>query len=83
MQTLLEDGQIVMHPFVIAEIALGSLRSQMIEAHRLYPRGMGLTDVHLLGSCLLTRGVRLWSRDASLENAALALNVRATLPKIL
>jgi predicted nucleic acid-binding protein len=103
MQTLLQDGQVVMHPFIVAEVALGSLRNRqqtfalmeslwmvrvahldeirkMIEAHSLYSRGLGLTDVHLLASCLITPGVQLWTRDASLEKAAMALGVRAILP---
>ncbi len=103
MQTLLQDGQIVMHPFIVAELALGSLRNRqqtlalmeslwmvrvahldeirkMIEAHRLYSRSLGLTDAHLLASCLITPGVRLWARDASFEKAAMALGVRANLP---
>ncbi len=103
MQTLLEDGQIVMHPFIVAELASGSLRNrhqafslmeslwmvrvahldgirQMIEAQRLCSRGLGLADVHLLASCLLTSGVRLWTCDASLERAAMQLGVRAALP---
>jgi predicted nucleic acid-binding protein len=103
MQTLLQDGQIGMHPFIVAEVALGSLRNRhqtfalmeslwmvrvahldeirkMIEAHSLYSRGLGLTDVHLLASCLITPGVQLWTRDASLEKAAMALGVRAILP---
>ncbi len=103
MQALLQDGQIVMHPFIVAELALGSLRNRqqtlalmeslwmvrvahldeirkMIEAHRLYSRSLGLTDAHLLASCLITPGVRLWTRDASFEKTAMALGVRANLP---
>jgi predicted nucleic acid-binding protein len=103
MQNALEAGQVVMHPFIVAEVALGSLRNrhqtftlmeslwmvkvahldeirQMIEAHRLYSRGLGLIDVHLLASCLITPGVQLWTRDDSLEKAAQALGVHAILP---
>jgi predicted nucleic acid-binding protein len=103
MQSLLAAGRIVMHPFVVGEIALGSLHNrqqtfslmeslwqvkvaelaevrQMIEAHSLYSRGLGLIDVHLLASCLLTPGTRLWTRDAELHKAAKALGVEAVLP---
>ena len=89
-----------MHPFVVAEIALGSLRNRrrtlepleglrqvrvaeisevrkMIEAHALYSRGIGLIDAHLLASCLLTPGTRLWTRDARLRNVARLLGVAA------
>jgi hypothetical protein len=102
MQSLLAEARIVMHPFVVAEVALGSLHNrqqtftlmeslwqvktaelgevrQMIEAHRLYSRGLGLIDVHLLASCLLTPGTRLWTRDAELRKAAQSLGLEATL----
>ena len=98
MQTLLASGQIAMHPFIVAEMALGSLKNRqstfalmeslwqvkvarldevrhMIEVHNLYSKGLGLTDVHLIASCLITPGTLLWTRDLSLERAALALCV--------
>jgi len=100
MHQLLTRDQIVMHPFVTAELALGSLRDrtrtllfldllprpevanlsevrQMIETHTLYAKGIGLTDAHLLASCLLTNGTKLWTRDAALEKAAKSLGVLA------
>ena len=98
MQTLLAAGQIAMHPFIVAEVALGSLKNRqttfalmeslwqvkvaqldevrhMIEAHQLYSKGLGLTDAHLLASCLITPGTLLWTRDASLAKAAQTLAV--------
>jgi hypothetical protein len=98
MHRLLVSDLIVMHPFVTAELALGSLRyrtktlgylellprsevasldevRQMIEAHTLYSKGIGLTDAHLLASCLLTTGTKLWTRDAALEREAKALGI--------
>jgi predicted nucleic acid-binding protein len=103
MKGLLDVGQIAMHPFVLAEIALGSLKSRqrtlpeiaalwqvktaefsevmsMIEAHRLYSRGLGLTDAHLIASCLITPGLTLWTRDAALDAASNALGIQAILP---
>lgn len=103
MQKLLGAGQIVMHPYVVAEVSLGSLKDrqgtfalmeslwqakvaelnevrQMIEAHSLYAKGLGLTDAHLIASCLITPGTQLWTRDASLGKAARALGVQANLP---
>jgi predicted nucleic acid-binding protein len=103
MQIRLASGQILMHPFIVAELALGSLPNrskmlvkldaflevkvaqlsevrQMIEAHSLYSKGIGLTDAHLLASCLLTPGTRLWTRDNALANAARALGIHADLP---
>src|SRR5271163_4023540 len=98
METLLNAGQIAMHPFIVAELSLGSLQNRtkrladldsllqvqvaqldevrrMIEAHALYSQGIGLTDAHLLASCLLSPGIRLWTRDASLERVARVLGV--------
>jgi predicted nucleic acid-binding protein len=102
MEARLRDGQIVMHPFIAAEISLSSLHNrrerlaeldalwqvkvaglnevrQMIESHALYSKGIGLTDAHLLASCLLSPGTRLWTRDKSLEQAAQALGVARAL----
>ncbi len=103
MVQLLSAGQILMHPFVVAEIALGSLKNRrkkladldmllnvkvarqsevrrMIEAHTLYAKGIRLTDAHLVASCLLTPGTRLWTRDAKLEKVAKALGILFKLP---
>jgi predicted nucleic acid-binding protein len=100
MQKLLSVGQIVMHPFIVAEIALGSLKHRhktfalmeslwqvrlaelsevrkMIEGHRLYSKGLGLTDAHLIASCLLTPGTQLWTRDSALDKAAKSLGIQA------
>ena len=98
-----EDEEIVTHPFVVAELALGSLKDRrktlaeldllthvdvadtfevrrMVDAHSLYSRGIGLVDAHLLASCLLTTGTRLWTRDTRLQAVARSLAVDANLP---
>jgi hypothetical protein len=103
MQRLLQREEIFMHPFVAAELALGSLRDrettllyldllplakvaqlnevrQMIEAHALYSKGVGLTDAHLIASCLLTTGTQLWTRDKRLRSVAESLGISASLP---
>jgi predicted nucleic acid-binding protein len=103
MANLLLAGQIAMHPFIVAEIALGSLHNRskilaemeslrsvrvatldevrhMIEAHSLYSKGIGLTDAHLIASCLLTPGTQLWTHDSNLKKVARTLNVIANLP---
>jgi len=100
MRNLLADGQIVMHPFIVAEVSLGSMRNrrrvieeldslrevsvaqlgevrQMIEDHTLYSKGIGLTDAHLLASCLLTPGIALWTRDAAMGRAAKSMGIRS------
>ena len=90
---LLGRGQVVIHPFVIGEIACGNLASRratldllqhlpravaadpdevlgFIEQRRLYGKGIGYVDAHLLASTALTSGARLWTRDARLRTAA-------------
>jgi predicted nucleic acid-binding protein len=103
MEKYLSRGQIVMHPFIVAEISLGSLRNRqttlsdmeslleakvaalnevrhMIEAHTLYSKGIGLTDAHLIASCLITPGTQLWTRDVAMKKVAAALGILIDLP---
>lgn len=103
MQKLLRNEEIVTHPFVVVELALGSLHDRaktlaeldmlpqvqvahrdevrnMIEVHALYSRGIGLTDAHLIASCLITPGTQLWTRDARLQAVAVSLHIQANLP---
>ena len=103
LANLLLAGQIILHPFIVAELALGSLHNRqkllneldalhsarvaqidevrhMIEAHSLYSKGIGLTDAHLIASCLLTPGTLLWTRDGNLKKVAQALKIAADLP---
>jgi hypothetical protein len=103
MERCLNSGQIVMHPFIVAEIALGSLHNRrkildgmeallevsvaqlgevrkMIEARALYSKGIGLTDAHLIASCLLTPGTQLWTRDSAMEKVAKSLGISVSLP---
>lgn len=47
---------------------------RFVEARRLYGRGLGWVDVHLLASALLT-GCTLWTFDKPLRRAAARLNV--------
>jgi predicted nucleic acid-binding protein len=99
LKTLLFDEQVLSHPFVIGELACGTLRKReeilsmlralpeahlleheevlsFLQARRLYGRGIGWVDAHLLASTLLT-GCRLWTFDKPLRKAAAALNVLA------
>jgi len=96
------NQNIVMHPWIVAELALGSLPKraqtiafleqlpgltiarldevrQMIETRRLYARGIGLIDAHLIASTLLNPSIRLWTRDKRLEDIAKALGISANL----
>jgi predicted nucleic acid-binding protein len=103
MRALLAQRQIVTHPYVVAELALGALRDRavtladldklvgvrvaylselraLIESHCLYSKGIGLTDAHLVASCLITVGTQLWTRDKSLATVARSLGIHAELP---
>jgi predicted nucleic acid-binding protein len=103
MVNRLGQGQIAMHPFIVAELALGSLHDRrkkledmeallevtvaqlnevrhMIEAHALYSKGIGLTEAHLIASCLMTPGTQLWTRDDALGKRAKALGIAVNLP---
>jgi predicted nucleic acid-binding protein len=65
----------------LLEITVAQLSEvrHMIESHALYSRGIGLTDAHLLASCLITPGTQLWTRDAALRKVAESLGVMANL----
>lgn len=47
----------------------------IIENHRLWGRGIGWVDSHLLASTLLS-GCELWTRDARLNHAAAVVSVK-------
>jgi predicted nucleic acid-binding protein len=80
---------VLTHPFVIGEIAFGSIRSRlevlaaldempraaiaddqevlhMIDHDRLFGRGIGYVDAHLIAAPRLRHGTRLWTRDRRL-----------------
>ena len=47
----------------------------LIESRRLYGRGIGLVDAHLLASVLLSPASRLWTRDRRLGAVARELDL--------
>ena len=92
----------MIHPFIIAELALGSLKERAethalldllpqarvaqlnevrltIEARRLYNRGIGLIDAHLIASVFINPSTLLWTRDKQLRKVAEALGIHAGL----
>jgi predicted nucleic acid-binding protein len=98
MDGLLMEQQVIMHPFVFGEIAMGSIRKRSLvlgtlskfkavrtareeevlnftAAHKLFGRGIGYIDVHLLASVQMTPGTMLWTRDKRLHAAALDLDI--------
>jgi predicted nucleic acid-binding protein len=90
--------QIVIHPFILGEIALGQIGNRdlilgdlkslpfatvatdsdvmhMIDAQRLFGRGIGYVDAHLLASALITGRTTLWTQDKRLADVAKQLGV--------
>ena len=97
LKAFLEHGDILIHPFVRGEIALGDLKSRheilsllaalpaatdvsdeevlyFIDHQKLYGRGIGWVDVHLLASAKLM-GCAVWSLDKSFVATAKALKI--------
>jgi len=93
---LLESASVLTHPFIVGEIACGTLADRkvvlellqdlpaarvadadevlaFIERHRLFGKGVGYVDVHLLAAVALSDGSSLWTRDKRLKAAAESL----------
>ena len=102
MRERLNRGEIAVHPFVIGELALGSLKDRggmlalldhlpqvrvaqarevrvAIEVRRLYGRGIGLVDAHLIASVFISPATVLWTRDGRLRRVAEELGIGAGL----
>ena len=98
LERLLENGEVVTHPFVVGELACGSLSRRasllesldalpaalvaddrevrhVVETERLYGRGVGFVDCHLLVSTRLSDGASLWTRDRRLRAIADAMRL--------
>jgi predicted nucleic acid-binding protein len=96
LETLVSFGQVLNHPFVTGELAVGDPRDwgrfgrllralpvaqiaseteflDFVASENLAAKGLGFVDVHLLASCRLRPGTRLWSRDKRLARFADAL----------
>jgi predicted nucleic acid-binding protein len=52
----------------------------MIEARGLASKGIGVTDAHLIASCLATPGTQIWTIDAALGRVAESLGIRTFTP---
>ena len=80
--SLLERSRTLAQLDTMPQARLADLREvrRMIEVRGLYAKGIGLTDVHLVASCLLTPGTRLWTRDAALAGVASTLGIDAGIP---
>ena len=96
---LLTAGDVACHPFIVGELACGSIGNReevltlllalpsldkagddevlvFIDQHGWMGRGLGLIDVHLLASCMLTR-TPIWTRDTKLADAADSVDLLA------
>lgn len=60
------------HPVRLAEVRL------MIEARGMASKGIGLTDAHLIASCLAVRGTQIWTIDGPLRRVTESLGIDAT-----
>lgn len=101
LRNLLEHARVLAHPFVLGEIACGSLSDRalvlellhdlpmtsvaepdevlgFIDRHRIYGKGLGYVDVHLLAAVALTPGATLWTRDKRLHVIATNLGQACT-----
>jgi predicted nucleic acid-binding protein len=99
LRELLEDGAVLSHPFVVGELACGSIRNRdeilghlstlpqalvaehqevlrLTQAEKLFGKGLGWMDVHLLASARLS-SVDLWTLNKRLSRAALFLGISA------
>ena len=103
---LLQQGRVATHPFVVGEIACGSLSGShadrtsiidlmrqlpkatvaqddevltFIEHHRLFAKGVGYVDTHLLASTALSHHGSIWTRDKRLLKAAESIGLAASL----
>jgi predicted nucleic acid-binding protein len=97
LRSLLDADEVLAHPFVVGELACGTLQARtailayleelpaaviadhretlsLLENERLYGRGIGWVDAHLLASARLS-GARLWTLDASLSKMAASLDL--------
>jgi len=97
LRDLLNEGQVLCHPFILGEIASGSIRNRseiltllrllpeatgatnqeamdFLELNRLFGKGLGWVDIHLLASVRLT-GIRLWTLDTQMSAAAYFLGI--------
>ena len=98
LRSVLEADQVLMHPFIVGELACGTLRRrpqiladldalpaavvaqhhevlQFVERHRLWGKGIGWIDCHLLASSILS-GCKLWTLDEALERVAAQLRLK-------
>jgi hypothetical protein len=52
----------------------------LVEFRRLYRRGIGIADLHLVASALFDKSITIWTRDRRLGDIADELGLRAAIP---
>lgn len=99
LQELLQIDEVVTHPHVRLELALGSIANRevlsdlallrqvpvaetdemfsLLELRKLYSRGIGVTDLHLIASALFDKSLSIWTRDRRLGDIAEEFGLRA------
>ncbi len=100
LQKLLLSGDVYCHPFIIGELACGSIKNRkeiisllqslpstktiddseflyFIEQNKIYSKGIGYVDIHLLASTKLEY-IKLWTDDKRLKNIANDLDLSYT-----
>lgn len=106
LQRFLAERQVLGHPLIAGELAVGSLRERQdflraiddlprpviandddvrkfIEIHKLFGRGVGYIDLHLLLSVRLTPEALLWTRDKRLHGIASEMSIAYSEPEAL
>lgn len=97
LEELLINSEVMIHPFIIGELACGSMKNRkeimgllnelpcadvaehqevlkLIEDRKLYGKGMGLIDAHLIASALISK-VRLLTMDKTLARVVAILDM--------
>ena len=97
LASYLNEGSVVIHPFIIGELACGNIKNRtkildmlgalpsipiaqqdevmhFISHNRIYGKGIGLIDAHLLASSFLAR-CNVWTMDKALGKVAKALKI--------
>lgn len=97
LEQLLNDGDVLCHPFIIEELACGNIKNRgeilsllnalpnadilnddevllFIERNNLMGKGLGLIDIHLLASTILSEAA-LWTLDTELKREAHILSM--------
>lgn len=103
LQELIIERNVMSHPFVVGELAMGSLRDReiairslsrlpralvmddddvlaLIARFKIYARGLGYIDAHLLASTRSTPAASIWTRDRRVQAVAEELGIAADLP---